>query len=411
MSTSGQSNLLLADITIGIVGAGLAGLALALALRQMGFPSVKIFESSAGADAIAQSSDQLLELTANGSRVLHALGLETQLQANAICPGFAYLRTRRSGFLLVQRPLGDFSEARYGAPNYLIRCSQLRSLLERACVTRDVDIRYNTEIVDLQPHTGTLQPRNQPAESFSAIVVADGAEAGLHETICVEFAEQTPAAHSIRARCGIGTDNNAVSTWVDDQSYCVQYPVSEDMTELMLVYQDAQLNTAGANSTIEDADSPEQTLNQWIETGHPQLKKLIKHIVAVDRQAPRQGQVASHWHAGHVALLGDACHPMPGYEVQSANTALEDVWVLATMMERWEEAPHLGFSDYQRYRQPRMRKLVRQTARTTAELLNATPPEQFRRNFKWSVINRFLPEISMAQWDWLYGYNCIKGFA
>ena len=29
----------------------------------------------------------------------------------------------------------------------------------------------------------------------------------------------------------------------------------------------------------------------------------------------------------------------------------------------------------------------------------------------WSVINRFLPEISMAQWDWLYGYNCIKGFA
>lgn len=410
MSTSGQSSQLLADITISIVGAGLGGLALALALRRMGFPSVTIFEASS-ADAIGKPSDQLLELTANGSRVLHALGMESQLQANAICPGFAYLRTRRSGFLLVQRPLGDFSEARYGAPNYLIRYSELLSLLQRECIACNVDIRYNTEIVDLQPHTGTLQPRNQPAESFSAIIVADGADAELHETICAEFAEQTPAAHGIRARCDIGTDNNAVSTWLDERSYCVQYPVSEGVTELMLVYLDSQHNAAATNSSTQDAEPPEQILNQWIESGHPQLKKLSQHVSTIDRLVPRAGQLASHWHAGHVALLGDACHPMPGYEVQGANTVLEDVWVLATMMERWEEAPHLGFSDYQRYRQPRMRKLMRETARSTAELLNATPAEQFRRNFKWSVINRFLPEVSMAQWDWLYGYNCIKGFA
>jgi len=411
LSTSGQSSQLLADITIGIVGAGLGGLALALALRRMGFPSVKIFESSSSAEAIERSGDQLLELTANGSRVLHALGLESQLKATAIYPGFAYLRTRRSGFLLVQRPLGDFSEARYGAPTYLIRYSALCSMLQRECVAREVDIRYNTKIVDLQPDTGTLTALDSPVESFSAIIVADGADASLHDIIAVESVEQTPSAHSIRARCDIGTDSNAVSTWLDDRSYCVQYPVSEGVTELMLVYQDPRPGAAGSSRSGQDADSPELTLNQWIESGHPQLNKLSHHVTAVDRLALRQGQVASHWHAGQVALLGDACHPMPGYEVQSANTTLEDVWVLATMMERWEEAPHLGFSDYQRYRQPRMRKLLRETTRTTAELLNATPAEQFRRNFKWSVINRFLPEMSMAQWDWLYGYNCIKGFA
>jgi salicylate hydroxylase len=411
LSTGGQSSLLLADITVGIVGAGLGGLALALALRRMGFPSVRIFEAASNAEAVDEPNDQLLELTANGSRVLHALGLESELRANAFCPGFAYLRTRRSGFLLTQRPLGDFSEARYGAPTYLISYLQLLALLRQAATARGVEIHYNAEIIDLQPHTGTLQPHNAPAETFAAVIVADGADASLHNIISSESVVQTSAAHSIRARCDLGSQSNAVSTWLDDSSYCVQYPVNDAETELMLVYQDDQHNPAGEDPATQNTRTPEQILNRWIESGHPELKKLINHVDSVEQLRRRPGQLTRHWHAGYAALLGDACHPLPGYEPQSANTTLEDVWVLATMMERWEEAPHQGFSDYQRFRQPRMHKLLKETARATTELLSATPSEQFRRNFKWSVINRFLPEVSMAQWDWLYGYNCIKGFA
>ena len=33
-----------------------------------------------------------------------------------------------------------------------------------------------------------------------------------------------------------------------------------------------------------------------------------------------------------------------------------------------------------------------------------------RRNAKLAFGSRFLPEIAMGQYDWLHGYDCIRGF-
>ena len=112
-----------------------------------------------------------------------------------------------------------------------------------------------------------------------------------------------------------------------------------------------------------------------------------------------------------MALLGDACHPLGGYQTQGACTAIEDAWVLAVMMERWEEAPAEGFFEYQRFRKARISKLQQRMNSHLSEMIGGSRAENFRRNFRWSLTNRFLPELSMAQFDWLYGYDCIKGFS
>jgi 2-polyprenyl-6-methoxyphenol hydroxylase-like FAD-dependent oxidoreductase len=117
-----------------------------------------------------------------------------------------------------------------------------------------------------------------------------------------------------------------------------------------------------------------------------------------------------YWYAGKVVLLGDACHPLPVYSMQGACAAIEDAWVLGTMMERWEDTPAEGFSDYQRYRLPRVKKLRLQAIIAAANLSMAQRSDIWRRNVKWALTSRFLPEISMEALDWLYGYDCIKGF-
>ncbi len=403
MSTEAHSTQLLADITIGVVGAGPAGLSLALALKHLGFPSVTVFEARPQPLTVASEHDQLLELTANGSRVLHALGLQSALAEQALCPGFAYLRTRRNGFLLTQRPLGDFSEARYGAPSYLVRYSQLCSLLSDACTERGVHIRTGVSVSDVTPESGLLELSDHPDVSFSAVIIADGGDGRLHTRIGAKPIDALSTdIRTLYARASHQSDAKAVYSWLDDRSYCLQYPNADDSTDLLLVLQ--------ADHETFASSRPRELMEQWTKGAHGQLRSAGEAIDSVIELNAPTVPMAEHWHAGRTAMLGDAVHLLPRHETQGINTALEDAWVLAIMMERWEEAPQQGFSDYQRFRQARMRKLYRESARATGDLLLSSSSEQFRRNFKWSVVNRFLPEVSMAQWDWLYGYNCIKGF-
>jgi salicylate hydroxylase len=402
LSGSTTSSPLLEDISIAIVGAGIGGLTLALALRHHGFHDVHIYEQHPEGRP-DDASDQVIELTANGSRVLHALGLEKQLADSSSIPGFAYLRTRQSGFLLIQRPLGDFSEARYGAPTYVILYSRLVELLHDACVGRGVHLHYDTRIADLATETGELSTAAGPAGSYSAIVIADGATGSLHQIVSAEPPPPASAIHSIRAKSELPSALNAVVTWLHTGGFCIQYPTHAEQTDLLFVYH--------ADETPDSAQRAEDLLRKALSDSHHHLSDALEGVQTANFLESGCPRVAEFWHAGKAGLLGDACHPLPGYESQGACAAIEDAWVLAVMMERWEEAPHEGFSDYQRYRRPRMNKMLTGTAEAVAELLADSRQQQFRRNLKWSLMNRFLPEMSMAKWDWLYAYNCIKGFA
>ena len=85
--------------------------------------------------------------------------------------------------------------------------------------------------------------------------------------------------------------------------------------------------------------------------------------------------------------------------------------MLATMMERWEENPSEGFAEYQRYRAPRLKRMLREGRKQIDELLTTDRRARALRNLKWGLASRYLPEATMARQDWLFGYDCIKGFA
>jgi salicylate hydroxylase len=395
---------LLADVTIGIAGAGIGGLCLALALRQFGFPKVTLFEA---ADVDTDIPAHALELSANASRVLHALGLEAAVRIKSNLPGFTYLRNRRSGFLLIQRPLGDFSQARYGAPTYLISQRDLVNLLRDACVQHGVELNYGEQIIDVDPAAGTLQSIKSGSRSFTAIVVATGSHSPLRNFVSRHTeAADSPQAQSyqiITASCNAATTQNASFTWVDDNFYCVQYPLGNTRTDLLLVRR-----AAGGTAA---APSAEAQLQQLLHGSHGHLSSVLTQLEQASYASTTLPPAADHWYADKVALLGDVCHPLGAHQALGACAAIEDAWVLATMMERWEEAPAEGFFDYQRFRKPRISRMRSHARHGAEELLTGSAKDKFIRNFRWSMTSRFLPEISMAKLDWLYGYDCIKGFA
>jgi salicylate hydroxylase len=143
---------------------------------------------------------------------------------------------------------------------------------------------------------------------------------------------------------------------------------------------------------------------------HPTVRTLIDAADETFKWALYDRDPLPAWTRGSITLLGDACHPMLPYLAQGAAMAIEDAWVLSRMLERWEDQPSQGLAEYERYRRPRTAR-VQQRSRAQGEefhLRERWPVLQ--RNFKLALGSRYLPEIAMGRFDWLHGYDCVRGF-
>src|SRR5437899_12483694 len=89
-----------------IVGAGIGGLATALALAHKGLRVTLLEQASAFGDVGAG-----IQVSPNATRVLFELGLEKPLAAVAFRPEGVEIRTWRPGNVLSRVPLGDQAPA------------------------------------------------------------------------------------------------------------------------------------------------------------------------------------------------------------------------------------------------------------------------------------------------------------
>jgi len=156
--------------------------------------------------------------------------------------------------------------------------------------------------------------------------------------------------------------------------------------------------------------SSNETLASHFAAWHANVGSLIRSSQPVVSKPVTEHEPIAQWYDRRVVLLGDACHALAPHLQQGAALAIEDAWVLSRMLERWEDEPIDGFNEYQRHRKVRVTR-VRRASRVFAALWCLDTPRQILwRNLKLSLASRFLPEIAMQQLDWLYGYDCIRGF-
>ncbi len=400
-----------------IVGAGIAGTALAIALKHSGL-SVRLYDLP-DQDEEAPSPPAPVLLTANGTRVLHAIGLKEALAEIALTPQFSTLRHARTGFLLSQRPLGAFSEARYGAPDVLVDGARLVQLLRREAARLGIPLERQAAVRDVHPGSATLTFADGRTARHQSVAVACGLpKAGeapgisdlLNERQWSDSNDLIGIQVSGARREAVRDHDRFINTWLANGLIAVEAPCPGTPTAPSDDQRVTMTLLAAAEDWAESEASADILTERLLQQTHPHLRGLIANPVA-ERLVEANAVIAEFWFAEKMVLLGGACHAHPGFPDLNTGAALEDAWVLSRMMERWEESPHEGFADYERFRKPRARRL-----RTYAEMERKSLAERsgmaaWQRNLKWSLTSRFLPEIAMQRLDWLYGYDCIKGFA
>ena len=121
-----------------IVGGGIGGLVLALALRERGI-SFEVYEQ---ADELREIG-AAVALSANGTRELRRLGLGEQVEAVSVVPSALVIRRWDSGEIIADHPIGRDGtyEATFGAPYYGVHRVALLEALARPARRRGAEPR------------------------------------------------------------------------------------------------------------------------------------------------------------------------------------------------------------------------------------------------------------------------------
>ncbi|MEQ9452071.1 MAG: hypothetical protein RJQ07_10855 [Pseudomonadales bacterium] len=300
-----------------------------------------------------------LTLGANQTRILAALGLQNALYEVAHRPDREQVRLARSRYLVAEMPLGQFYQDRYGAAMINLTRAELSDLVKTSLPANSTDATTST----------TTQRQASLTIETEAPLEADGPWR-------LDYVE-LPATHTI-----------ANVTWLARNAVAWQFS-SRNADHLYLL--------RSANSPLDE--------NDW----HGSLWALLEAVEPV-HQVQASNQVRQHWVAGDWVFVGQACLPYHAMRRETWFTGLEDAWVLSRMLENYEEAMHEGLASFETYRKPRAERIARHNDALLKETLRTSAAARTMRNIGIGLRNRFLPEIAMQRIDWLYGYDCIRGF-
>jgi len=396
-------------LSIGIVGGGIGGLVTALACHHAGLTQVKVYEQAPAATAAGAG----VQLSPNATRILRALRVLPDIEEVAFVPQFVHLRSAQSGFLVAQLALGDFAQARYGAPYLNVHRGDLHEVLTAAARAREIDIEYerHCEQINVTQNSVDVQFRSGKQATHSVLVGADGIHSAVRESLIKDSTAKFTGHVAWRGLVPTSAlpknlFPGTVTAWMGPAKHFVHYYVrGGDYINFVGVVED---ETWREESWVAPADKA--ALRADFDNWHTNIGTLIDASEDVNRWALFDREALDYWSHGRATLLGDACHPMLPYLAQGAAMAIEDAWVLSRMLDQWEEDPAAGLAEYEKYRLPRTRKIQSGARAQGRNFHLSSTRDVWKRNLTLSLGSRFLPELAMQRNDWVYNYDAVNGF-
>jgi 2-polyprenyl-6-methoxyphenol hydroxylase-like FAD-dependent oxidoreductase len=302
-----------------IVGAGLAGLALARALRQVGF-TPEVVEQQAD----WQQAGTGMYLPANGVRALGALGLADAVAARGTTIASQRLLDHH-GRLLTEIDLaalwGDLG------PCLALPRADLHQVLRQG-----QPVRMGHPVTTLEQTAGPVQVgfHDTSHGEFDLVVGADG----LHSTIRRLTIDPHPPVgvgqHSWRFLAACPPQ---LTTWTVMLGRGASFLLVPVGSGLVYGYADTTTTTTTGGPPDRDGEVLGRLRARFAGFAAP-VPQLLAHLHDPDsvHAAPIQQVATQRWHHGAVVLVGDAAHGMSPNMAQGAALAFEDALVLAACL-------------------------------------------------------------------------------
>ncbi|MQY41206.1 NAD(P)-binding protein [Epibacterium sp. SM1969] len=387
----------LKDRKIVIIGAGIGGLAAALALRLQG-AQVVVLEQAEEISEVGAG----LQITPNGVAVLRALGLADDLAWRAPRSHGVVLRKHSDGREVVRL---DFEQYAPDQPYYYVHRSDLIDLLANAVRAAGVQIRLLQKVQSVQAGPA---PRVELVNGASCqgdlIIGADGLHSktriALNGADKPRFTGQTAWRTIVPNTVGLGRETQL---FMGPGRHLVAYPLRDESVVNLVAVQE-QKSWVDEGWWLED--DPENLRAAFNGFGG-MAGELLAQVEKVGYWGLFRHPVAAHWHQENVAILGDAAHPTLPFMAQGANLALEDAWVLSQALAS-EDKISDACARYQALRQSRAQKVV-SAANKNAWKFHLRGPVAQAAHMALKLSGQMAPEKLVRQFDWIYRHDVTAG--
>ena len=351
---------------VAIVGGGIGGLVLALALRERGI-SFEVYEQAEELREIGAA----VALSANGTRELRRLGLGEQVEAVSVVPSALVIRRWDSGEIIADHPIGRAAtyEAAFGAPYYGVhRVALLQALGERLANER-VNLGRRCVGIDERGSGAELRFANGSTVTADLVVGADGVHSVIRPHVVGKVRGRFSGTVGYRGLVPVEAmpslpDPTPLQFWAGPRRHLLHYAIDGGRTVNFLAVVRVPEWTADTWMEACEVNDAVQAYEGW----HPAVTEMVGATNVGARWALFDLAPLERWHTARVVLMGDAAHAMVPHQGQGANQTIEDAIALADCLT---DAADLASAlrDYEERRRKRTSR-VQRWSRRAADLMH-----------------------------------------
>ncbi|MFK7937923.1 MAG: FAD-dependent oxidoreductase [Roseovarius sp.] len=377
-------------MSITVIGAGIGGLAAAIALGQRG-AQVRVLEQAESIQEVGAG----LQISPNGFAVLDALGLGQTVSDRSVQAHAVHLRDYRKGEVLRL----DLTRGPHGY--HVLHRAVLIHLLAQAARDAGVEIRLGQQVERVRPGTpATVLLHGGETLTADLMIGADG----LHSATRPEVTPTQDAfftgqvAWRAIAHNTIGLQND-IHLYMGPRKHVVLYPLPQNRLNIVAIQEREDWAEEGWAHQADPDD-----LRAVFADFDADVQAVFKDVQEVNLWGLFRHQVAANWHSSGVAILGDAAHPTLPFMAQGANMALEDAWVLADALDHGTDLSQ-ALAAYQQRRRTRVCRVIEAANANAWKYHLSFPPMRLAAHTVLRVAGRLAPVKVLGQFDWLYHHD------
>jgi salicylate hydroxylase len=295
-----------------IVGAGIGGMAAALALGQRGH-HVIVFESAPKLMEVGagiQGSPNMLTL-------FDRWGVSPLIHARDVALEYIHVRRWQDGSLLGTMPVNKS----YGQQVVVHRADLHNALIEKAMALENVQVRVNSTVTRVQFDPPAVTLADGTVVQADIVLAADGIKSSIRDQLLGKDATKAiptgDAAYRIMLpRSAMENDPELkqlidepqATRWIGPYRHIIAYPVrNHQLYNIVLLHPD--------RTDVEESWTTRGSKQMMVDDYRGWDRRVTKLIDLVKDNEVLEWKLCQHpplktWIKGRVALLGDACHPM-----------------------------------------------------------------------------------------------------
>ncbi|KAL2011840.1 hypothetical protein VTN00DRAFT_4558 [Thermoascus crustaceus] len=350
---------------VGIVGAGLGGLAAAIGIARAGH-KVTILEQAPVLGEVGAG----IQIPPNSARILKRWNLLDKIEAVSVRPKDFILRSYRDGKVLSRQNVLPYAEERYGAPYLHIHRADYHKILTDEARRLGVTIQLDSKVTGIDFEKPCVFLKGKPDFFADIVIGADGLKSTCREALLgrpdpphltgdlayriivkAEDMKKHPALLDL-------VQQPSINYWMGPDAHAVCYLLQGGgLYNIVLICPD------NLPELINMAKADLQEMRDFFKDWDPRLKILLGLVQETSKWRLQNSEEMSTWShpSGKFVLLGDACHATLPYLAQGAAQAVEDGAVLGALFEKLQKKSQLPdlLIIYEAIRKSRTTKVVK----------------------------------------------------